>query len=87
MRVDSIIQSPPLFEVTLIDNNNDTTYVKAFTKKSETDERRDEDYFKLIPVDHDRFHALVNDGEDFVLMQYYVFDKVLYPLSYYTGTK
>jgi hypothetical protein len=36
-----------------------------------------------IPTDFDRIYALVNDGEDFVLIQYYVFDKVLYPLSHY----
>ena len=37
----------------------------------------------FIPVDHDRFYALINEGEDFVLMQYFVFDKVLQPLGYY----
>lgn len=85
LRIDSIVQSPPLFEITLIDNENETTYVKAFIKRALPEEIKEEAYFKLIPDDRDRFHALINDGDDFVLMQYYVFDKVIYPLSYFTG--
>lgn len=85
LRIDSIQQTPLLFELTLVDDDFDTTYVKAFSKRALPEEIRDEQYFKLIPDDKDRFYALINDGEDFVLMQYYVFDKVLYPLSYYTG--
>lgn len=80
--IDSIIHSPSLYELTLIDLKKDTTYVKMFEKK----EINPADYeidFALIPMDHDRFYGLVNDGEDFVLMQYYSFDKVLHPLSYY----
>lgn len=86
VRLDSIIQSPPLFEITLVDDKNDTTYIKAFNKRALPQEIKDEAYFQLIPDDRDRFYAVINDGEDFVLMQYYVFDKVLYPLSYYAGS-
>jgi hypothetical protein len=49
-------------------------------------EVKDEIYNKLVPDDRDRFYALINNGEDFVLMQYYTFDKILYPLSYYKTT-
>ncbi len=80
--IDSVTNSPSLYELTLIDQNNDTTFVKMFEKKEATEEESGMD-FKFIPIDHDRFYALVNDGEDFVLMQYYSFDKVLMPLSYY----
>ena len=86
IRIDSILQSPFLFELTLVDDEDDTTYVKAFLKRALPEEIRDEEYFKLIPDDKDRFYALINDGEDFVLLQYFTFDKVLYPLSYYTRT-
>lgn len=85
VRIDSIIQTPALYEITLVDENNDTTYVKAFKKGAFPEEIRDEEYFKFVTDDSDRFYALINDGEDFVLMQFYVFDKVLYPLSYYVG--
>ncbi len=86
IRIDSILNSTVLFELTLVDDKDDTTYVKAFMKRALPEEIRDEEYFKLIPDDKDRFYALINDGEDFVLMQYYSFDKVLHPLSYYIGT-
>lgn len=85
IRLDSIIQTPIIFEITVVDENNDTTYLKAFNKRSLPEAIREEEYFTLIPFDADRFYALVNDGADFVLMQYYSFDKVLHPLSYYTN--
>lgn len=84
VRLDSILQTPVIYEVTLVDNRNDTTYLRAFYKRALPQAIRDEEYFKLIPMDNDRFYAEINDGEDFVLLQYYIFDKVLHPLSYYT---
>ena len=85
VKIDSIISSPALFEITLVDDKKDTVFVRGFAKRALPEEIKEEAYFKLIPDDRDRFHALINDGDDFVLMQFYVFDKVLYPLSYYTG--
>jgi hypothetical protein len=81
--IDSVVNSPSLYELTLVDQNNDSTFVKMFEKKETSDLENTID-FKFIPIDHDRFYGLINDGEDFVLMQYYSFDKVLMPLSYYT---
>ncbi len=86
LTIDSIMQSDPMFEVTLVDDNNDTTYIITYMKGTLSQEVKDEIYNKLVPDDHDRFYALINDGEDFVLMQYYTFDKILYPLSYYKTT-
>jgi len=81
-KIDSIVNSPSLFELTLVNKDDDTTYMKCFTKNRLSEEIANQ-YEKLTPVDHDRFYALINDGDDFVLMQFYVFDKVLYPLDYY----
>jgi len=81
-KIDSIINSPTLYEITLVDNSNDTTFVKLFKRYQATGEFNPA-YNELVPLDHDRFYGLINDGEDFVLMQYFVFDKVLYPLGYY----
>lgn len=85
VRIDSVVQSPGLYELTLVDVNNDTTYVKMFKKGAVPDEVAEAAYNTLVPVDHDRFYGLLNDGEDFVVLQYYVFDKLLHPLDYYTG--
>jgi len=82
MKLDSIINSPPLYELTLIDKFDDTTYTRMFKKHSISEEIANA-YDVLVPIDHDRFYALINGGDDFVLMQYYVFDRVLYPLSHY----
>lgn len=81
-RKDSIINSPFMYRVTLEDINGETTQMLAFEKRLYHDHLEVED-FRLVPVDHDRFYGLVNDGEDFVLMQYYVFDKVLRPVTYF----
>jgi len=84
IKQDSIIQTPVIYEITLVDEKHDTTYLKTFNKSSLPDVIREAEYFKLIPMDADRFYGLANDGEDFVLLQFYSFDKVLHPLSYYT---
>ncbi|PLX00521.1 MAG: hypothetical protein C0591_01055 [Marinilabiliales bacterium] len=82
MKLDSIINSTPVYELTLVNRFDDTTKVPMF-KKHSMPESIANAYEMLVPVDHDRFYGLINDGNDFVLMQYYVFDKVLYPLSDY----
>jgi len=81
-RIDSVLNSPSLYEITLVDNNLDTTFVKMF-KKNRVPDAVSKMYDVLTPVDHDRCYGLVNDGNDFVLLQYYIFDRVLYPLSHY----
>ncbi len=83
--MDSIVHSPPLYEMTLVDRNNDTTYVRMFEKKK-TEDKIPDLQIALVPVDHDRFYALINGGQDFVLMQYFVFDKVIKPLSYFENS-
>ncbi len=81
-KIDSIKNTKPIYIITLVDNKNDTTKVVMFKKPRFPDavvNAREE----LVPVDLDRMYGLINQGRDFVLMQYYVFDKVLHPLDYY----
>lgn len=82
VKIDSIVNSPFLYEIVLVDQKDDTSKVTIFEKR---EIGWDEKGLMLeqIPVDYDRIYGLVNDDEDFVLLQYYVFDKVLYPLSVY----
>lgn len=82
MKIDSIIHTPGLVELTLINKIKDTTYVKFF-KKNEVPAYVRNQPGVLVTMDLDRAYALINGGDDFVLVQYYTFDKVLYPLSYY----
>ena len=45
----------------------------------------DQDGNPLDPIDHDRIYGLINEGKDLVLIQYYIFDKVLRPGEYYVA--
>lgn len=81
-KIDSIVASPFLYEISIKDRKKGENTVRMF-KRNAIPDNLIEGHGEFIPVDHDRFFALINDGEDFVLMQYFVFDKVLKPLSYY----
>lgn len=79
-RFDSITTSPWKHRITLVDKNNDTVSMKTFNKKVESVFDVPEEEYK---DDLDRMYALINKGHDLVLVQYYVFDKVLKDVTYY----
>lgn len=80
--IDSVLASTPRTIVTLTDRSGRQNEVKIYRKKGFA-ELYMEDGAALEPMDLDRAYALVNDGEDFVLIQYYVFDRVTRPLGYF----
>ena len=88
-RRDSILQSPYLHKITLTTKDGVTSQLTTFEKLvtntaiQEIEGRVDENGNPLDPIDHDRIYGLMNDGKDFVLLQYYIFDKVLHPVEYY----
>lgn len=78
---DSILASTPFTIITLTDSAGIRKTIKTFFKEG----YRDVDLNgHEIRYDLDRFYALVNDGEDFVLAQYFAFDRVLRPRSFFT---
>ena len=80
-RIDSITQSPYLHYVKLTARDGSVQDMRTFKKlvmNGVTDIGGE-----LGDVDRDRMYALVNDGKDFVLIQNYVFDKVLHDVRYY----
>ena len=81
-KIDSITSSKPAHTITVVNKKGDSTVVKTFYKKGFS-EVTGGDGAKLVPVDIDRLYASLNDGRDFVLVQYFVFDKVLRPLIYF----
>jgi len=81
-RKDSIINSTPEHIITVMNNEGVSTEIVTFLKPN--DNRTFDMEGKLYVHDLDRMYALVNDRNDFVLIQYYVFDKVLRPLSYFS---
>jgi len=88
-RQDSIIHSPYLHRITLTTKDGTTTQLTTFEKMvtnltiHEIEGLLDENGKPLDSIDHDRIYGLMNDGKDFVLLQYYIFDKVLHPAEYF----
>ncbi len=81
-KIDSIIHSPFLYKLVMKRNGGDSTVLLMFKKNRFPDEVN-KAYDELVPVDLDRFYGYLPQTGDFVLLQYYSFDKILHPLSYY----
>ena len=81
--IDSVLSSTPKIIITLTDQQGKVFQAKIFNKKGFADITA-QSLNKMEPVDLDRGYALVNDGEDFVLIQYYTFDRITRNLSYFT---
>ena len=82
--IDSVSASTPKTIITLTDREGRVNRVKMFTKPG-FGHLMTEDGARMEPVDLDRAYALVNDEQDFVLIQYYVFDVVTRTMDYFTG--
>ena len=76
---DSVIKSGPAHIIKLTDTKNQVTTVKLFLKQGDGESR---DTTQKIYIDPDRMYALIND-KDFVLVQYYVFGKLLQMPEYF----
>ena len=80
-RMDSITSSPFVHNVVLTSKDGSTQDMKTFRKlvlNGVTDMGGD-----YGDMDHDRMYALIDGGKDFVLIQNYVFDKVLHDVRYF----
>jgi hypothetical protein len=78
---DSILNSQPMNILTLVDKEGHETQVKTFFKPNS--DGTFDPKGNIYAYDVDRLYGLVNNGEDFVMLQYYVFDRVLRPRSYF----
>lgn len=89
-RIDSITGSPYFHKFTLNTKDGRSIQMTTFEKRTQDDLGNDtpdglftEDGLPIDPIDHDRFYGWINDGRDLVLLQYYVFGKVLNGVEYY----
>ena len=82
--IDSVASSIPKTIITLTDREGKVNKVKIFAKKGFAP-LYSADGALLEPADIDRAYALVNEEEDFVLIQYFVFDQVTRTLSSLRG--
>lgn len=81
-RLDSILNSQFLHRITLVNKEGESVSMKTYSKRVQT--------INLIPeedrdIDVDRMYAFINDDRDFVLVQYYIFDKMLRDVNYYVA--
>lgn len=79
--IDSIINSSPIHTVTLTDIYGTDHTIKTFQRLAEIRYIIDEGEPAYQPFDIERMYALVNNGQDFVLIQHFVFGRILVPLS------
>ncbi len=80
---DSILDSKPLHTITV--DLFEGTANRIDTYKKWAIEGEEDLWGEPIIYDRDRMYAHINNGNDFVLIQYYVFDRILKTLSYFTG--
>ncbi len=80
-RKDSILETTPYCTISLTDTSHTTQIIKTYRKGASPGEM--DDFGKPAPYDMDRLYALVNDGKDFTSIQYFVFDKILHPKSFF----
>lgn len=81
--IDSTLKSTPINILTVTDNAGKTNKISFFARKPKKDGRVDATG-KLMKFDLDRMNALVENTKDFVMVQYYVFGKMMPPAEYFT---
>ena len=79
-RIDSILHSPYLHKISLTSKDGKTKEITTYLKKLQLIHGISEEE---TDIDHDHLYASINNGKDFVLIQYYIFDKVLKDINYY----
>jgi len=80
--IDSVISRKPMAIITVTDIAGKTTSLKAFLKLAEFG-TVDEVTKEPVTIDRDRFYGLINNDKDFVLLQYYIYNTILQPVSYF----
>jgi hypothetical protein len=82
-QIDSIVHSTPHTIITLTDTAGNVNQVKTYRRKTDTGDYDLEG--NMVAYDLDRLYALINNGQELVLIQYFVFDPITRPLSFLTG--
>lgn len=80
--MDSILASPPAHTITVTDASNKKTEIRMFLKKNDGMAPEDSTADMPPPFDPDRMYAQLGTG-DFVIVQYYVFGKLLQTPEYF----
>jgi hypothetical protein len=79
-RRDSIMASIPIFEIKVTTRSGEVSTIKGYRKDGRADHSETDG--SAEKYDRDRMYAVINN-ETFVLIQFYVFDKITRPISYF----
>lgn len=80
--VDSTLKSQPINILTVTDNKGKTNKISFFARKNKHEDSIDEKG-KPVKFDLDRMNALLANTNDFVMVQYYIFGKMMPPADYF----
>jgi hypothetical protein len=81
-QIDSTLKEHPINILTVTNSKGETNKVTFFTRLARHPGLKD-DNGNLVIFDTDRMDALMNNGKDFVMVQYFVFGKLLPPVDYF----
>ena len=85
---DSIVVTTPFHILELTDISGKKKTLKTYHKQALENDTLDMDGNRDTGIyDKDRLYASFNDGKDFALVQFYTFDNILRPLSYFLKNK
>ncbi len=80
---DSILQQPPVHRITITDTTGNSRTITTY-RRDNLNLQEDFDG-NLLPYDIDRLYALLPEGNDLVIIQYFVFDPITRPLDWFKG--
>jgi hypothetical protein len=83
-QIDSTLLATPINVLTVVNNKGEKNEVKFFLRKPSKESFDEEG--KLVQFDSDRMNALLG-GKDLVMVQYYVFGKLMPPADYFLKNK
>lgn len=78
---DSVMKCCAKFDLTVTDVLGNKNTIRAFNKP--VPEGTLDIYGKPVKYDFDKMYAVINDGKDFVSIQYYVFDPLMQPITFF----
>lgn len=79
---DSILKTKPFNIITVTNKKNEQNKVSFYYKKPA--EGALDEKGNIAVYDPERVHAVINNGADFVTVQYYVFGKIFQPIGYFS---
>ncbi len=80
--IDSLTRDKPLHILTVTNISGKSTTITTFPKPADMGQVDDIDNLQVL-MDRDRFYALINDGKDFVTIQFFVFDHLIRSADYF----